>query len=691
MPVHSLGILQALAVILPVAALVTVVFRRVGLPVVAGYLVAGIVVGSNLGERLISEPESVRTLAEMGVVLLMTTIGLEFRISKLLRLGPRVGLTAMVEVGAMLALGLMAGRMLGWSPLDALLAAGIVAISSTMVIAKIFEERAPDWRVRDLVFGVLVMEDLVAIALIAVCTTVAFGGDLSAGAVLSVLGRLGVVLAVLLAVGLLLVPPLMRSIVRRQRKETVLLTATGLAFLAAVVTQVAGFSVALGAFVAGMLMAESGVGHQVEEMIRPVKDLFAAVFFVAVGMLLDVAGAIEAWPVVLLFTGIVVIGKMVGVSAGAFLNGFGVRTAIRGGMSMAQIGEFSFIIAGLGVTSATSSAPLYPVAVATALLTAFLTPWLAGRSEQVACWIDAKLPKPLQTVATLYGSWVETLFERRSPTPSSVGRRVFRLLVLDALVLAAVVVGTSLGYRYAPVWLARFGVAAGWERWAVLALGVLAALPFGFGLALAIRRLARILAERAVPAVAPGKVDQGRAPRQVLLVTLEIALTVATALPLIAIASPFLPPYGLPAVVVAVLAMLGVSFWRTARDLDSHVRAGAELVAHVLARQGARADAESFSVVRDMLPGMGTVVPLRVRAESPAVGRTLGELNVRGLTGATIVALTRGDDRKTFPDARERIGEGDLIAVTGTHEAIRRAAVLMGGHSVGAEPAETVE
>jgi CPA2 family monovalent cation:H+ antiporter-2 len=669
--------LQDLAVILTTAAFATLVFQRLRLPVIAGYLVAGILVGPEVAPALVTDAESIRTLAELGVVLLMTSVGLEFRVSKLLRLGPRVGLTALIEVGVMFSAGLVVARLLGWGPLDSLLVAGIVAISSTMVIAKVFDERHEDWRLRDLVFGVLVMEDLVAIALVAICTTVAFGAALTAGSVAVVLGRVAIVLIGLLVIGLLVVPPVVRFVVRRHGSETTLVTVLGLSFLAAYLTQAAGFSVALGAFVAGVLMSESGVSHQVSEVIRPVRDLFAAVFFVAVGMLLDLQGTLAVWPLVLLFTALVVGGKIAGVTAGAFLNGFGIRTSLRAGMSMAQIGEFSFIIAGLGVTSERSVAPLYPIAVATALLTAFLAPGLAARSEAAALWLDRRLPHPLQTFATLYGSWVESVFRARSVAPPGPTRRLVRLLALDTLVIAAILVGTSLVYRRSLGWLARLGLPESLDRGVVLGAGALLALPFAFGLMLAIRRLARTLGEAVVSPVAPGKVDQGRAPRRVLIVTLEIALVVATGLPLVVATLPFLPPYGAPGVIAVLLLLLSVAFWRTARDLDSHARAGAELVAHVLARQGARADAESFGVVRRMLPGLGNVVPIRVGPESAVVGKSLGELNLRGRTGATVVALSRGEGRTVFPEAGERLAAGDLIAVTGSEEAISRAEALV--------------
>jgi CPA2 family monovalent cation:H+ antiporter-2 len=262
-------------------------------------------------------------------------------------------------------------------------------------------------------------------------------------------------------------------------------------------------------------------------------------------------------------------------------------------------------------------------------------------------------------------------------TPRPRAGRLVRFLVLDTAAIAALIVAVSLAANRGTSWLPRFGLPETVELGLVIGVGVLVALPFGFGLVLAIRRLAIVLATIVVPSVAPGSVDQGRAPRRALVLALEVALAVATGLPLVAVSGPFLPPFGAPVLAIALALILLVAFWRTARDLDGHVRAGAELVVHVLARQGRTADAESFGVVRELLPGLGMVVPLRVQQGSQAAGRTLGELNLRGQTGATVVALSRGEDRRVFPEASERLATGDLIAVTGSQEAIDRVAVLM--------------
>jgi len=236
---------------------------------------------------------------------------------------------------------------------------------------------------------------------------------------------------------------------RMQSLETLLVASVGLCFGLALLAQEFGYSVALGAFVAGSLIAESGRQKQVEHLIVPLRDLFAAVFFVSVGMMVDPAIILQHWPVVLALTALVMVGQMCFVTIGSFLSGMGVRTSIRAGMSLAQIGEFSFIIAGIGVTGGVVGEFLYPVAVAVAVITTFTTPWLVRMSEPVALLVERRLPHSIQTFAALYGTWLETLRTRmraaRDRRQSPVRRRVL-VLVLDGAVLAALVVGAAVAW-----------------------------------------------------------------------------------------------------------------------------------------------------------------------------------------------------------------------------------------------------
>src|SRR5256714_1902485 len=289
----------------------------------------------------------VRQRSELGVVLLLFSIGLEFTIGKLVRAYGTAGLVAVVQVSVMMVLGGLAGRVLGWTGREALYAGAIVAISSTTIIAKVFEENRIAGRLRELVLSVLVVEDLVAILLLAGLTALS-SGKMSAGELVLTAGRLALFLVAVAALGMLLVPRFVRSTLKLGRPETTVVVCVGICFAVALLAQRFGYSVALGAFLAGSLVAESGEGERVEHLLRPVRDLFAAVFFVSVGMLIDPALIARHWAAVLLLTAVVVVGKVVGVSVSALLSGAGVRTSVQAGMSLAQIGEFSFILARFG-------------------------------------------------------------------------------------------------------------------------------------------------------------------------------------------------------------------------------------------------------------------------------------------------------------------------------------------------------
>ena len=678
--------LRDLALILGTAALATVLFQRLRIPVIVGYLVAGMLVGPLAPRPLIHDPATIHTLAELGVVLLLFSIGLEFRFRRLATLGPRVALAMLAEVGLMLLLGYGAARLLGWSALQSLLTAGIVAISSTMVASGTLADVQADRRLKDIVFGILVMEDLVAILLIAVLTTVAAGDALSGPLLADLLARLGLFLLVLVIGGMLVVPRAVKLALSFRRPETTLVAALAICFGLAVLSNAAGYSVALGGFIAGALVAESGKHHIVAETVRPVRDLFSAIFFVAVGMRFQPRALAGEWDAALLIFAVVLAGKTLGVTLGAFLAGYGTRDSVRAGLSLAQIGEFSFVIAGLG---AATGSPLYALAVAVATATAFTTPILARRAGAAAAWVDRKLPHPVQTAASLYASWVELLVARQ-PASEPIARRnrLIRFLVIDAAAVTAAIIGTSLAYRRLPLWVGVETAASPGVRLGLLGAGALIALPFAFGLVRTMRKLALTLAESAIPQPAKG-VDQGLAPRRTLSVSLQIGMVIAVGVPVTLLTLPFVPPFGVLGVTAAYLVVLGMGFWRTAADLDKHSRAGAELVAHVLGKQTHSGDTGTFEVVQQMLPGLGTIVPVEVMAGSEAAGKTLGELNLRGRTGAIVVALSRGTQRDPAPSAMTRVEAGDMLALSGSGTAIGLAAALLLAKGTSSPPSGT--
>ncbi|MBN2574954.1 MAG: cation:proton antiporter [Deltaproteobacteria bacterium] len=670
--------LADLLLIVGVAALCATAFQRLGLPIVLGYLLAGFLVGPHMPARLAVHPGLAHSLSDMGIILLMFSLGLEFSLRRLIRTAPSGGLVALIECSLVTWLGYVSGRLLGWSATASIFAGAICAISSTTIIAKTFVDKGIGGRLGELVFSVLVAEDLIAILLLAVLTAVGAGGTVSAAVVGQTAGRLLGFLIAMLAGGMLVVPRLVRLIARGKRPETLLLSCLALALGLAYLAQQAGYSVAFGAFLAGALISESGEAKKVEALVRPLRHVFAGVFFVSVGMLLDLSAIRDHWSAVLLLSAVVVAGKVLGVSLGAFVAGNGVRLAIQSGMSLAQIGEFSFIIAGLGTAAGVLPGFLFPVAIAVSAVTTLLTPFLIRGSASVASYVDRRLPHAAQTFAALYGSWVKALGESRNRPEWKRVRRLASFLVLDVVIIAGLVIASSLVWPYVARALAGH-LPSTLARALVTAAAIALALPFFWSALRTARRLGRLLAEGAFPASADG-VDLAEAPRRALRAALELAILFAAGAPLVALTQPFLPTaFPFAVVLVVGVALLGLPFWRSATNLEGHVRAGAQAILETLVAQSrsGHPPPNKLDDLCHLLPGIGEPRAVALDRGAPCLGHSLKDLNLRGLTGATVLAIERGAGEVVFPTADEVLRENDVLVLTGTGEAVAAASEFL--------------
>jgi K+:H+ antiporter len=667
--------LQDLALVLSVAAITTVVFRKLRQPVVLGYLLAGLIVGPHIPIPLFADLDRIHALSELGVVLVMFSVGLEFSIRKLVRVVPTAGIVGLVQVSSMMWLGYASGQAFGWTRQESVFAGAIVAISSTMIVAKAFGEQGVGGTLAELVFGVLVVQDVAAVLLLAVLTAVSSGQELPASALLGTAGRLAAFLIGVVALGFLLVPRAIRAVVRLKSPETLLVASVGLCFALALLAQAVGYSVALGAFLAGSLVAESGEADKVEHLVQPVRDVFAAVFFVAVGMIVDPSVVLDHWGAVIALVAVVLVGQVASVTVGSLLAGNGVRTSVQAGMSLAQIGEFSFIIAGVGVASGAVGEFIYPVAVAVCAVTSFTTPWLIRASERAAVAVERRLPHRLQTLVALYGSWLEALRARKSAPRQGIGRLAL-LLFLDGALVVAIVIGAALGNARLLAFLdAHLGVAQVLGSWLLIAAAAVLALPFVVGIARVAKTLGARLGEQALPRP-EGDEDPAAAPRRALVLTLQLGIVILVGIPLLAVTQPFVPwPYG-ALVLTGGVAFLAVGFWRSAADLQDHVQAGAQVVVDALARQAATDDRVTLEPVHPLLPGLGPLTPVQIAPQSPAVGKSLIELDLRALSGATVIAIVRGGEGMR-PTGRETLKAGDVLALAGTHSAIGAAAAML--------------
>lgn len=670
--------LENLTLILVVSAAVSFVFYKLRQPLVLGYILAGMIMGPHIPIPLVADKAIVHTLSELGIIFLMFSLGLEFSPRKLIKVLPLAGLVTLIECTLMIWLGYVMGRALGWTPVESFYAGAIVAISSTVIIAKTFSEQKIRGKVSDLVFGVLIVEDLIAILLLAGLPVLVQSSANSGWELAKTASTLFMFLITLLAGGSLIIPRILRSVMRSNLPEITLVVSVGICFAFAILAKKMGYSVALGAFLAGSLMAESGEEGFLGNLIRPVRDLFVAVFFVSVGMLIDPFIIAKHWPTVLGFTVLVILGKFFGVTVGSFLAGYSSRLSIRAGVSMTQIGEFSFIIAGMGVLTGSAHSILYPLAVAVSALTTLTTPWLIRFSDPIANWVDRIMPHRLQIFTTLYETWIQRLRQSHTHAENSRIRRFIWLILLDVICLCCIILGAVLSLD---TLIARVTAGMNFPPLGVKIFGILTTLvittPFVVGMVHCIRALGLELTGRMLPKKEAGKQDLSAIPRRMLMITLQFALVLLFGFPLLILTQPFVPPYLGITLLTLVLALLGIFFWRGTTQLQGHVQAGAQRVVEMFNK--------SIEIHKDVpviqpeqfLPWLGKVHSVRIEPNNHMIGKTLGKINLRSLTGASIIAITRGGKGVVVPTGEEKIYADDVLAITGTDDAVQAAKEML--------------
>ena len=557
--------LEDLAVVLCVAAVTTVIFHGLRQPVVVGYLVAGMIVGPYT-PGIFVDASRLHGVSELGVILLMFALGLEFSIRRLLRLGPRAAFITAVQVGLMIWLGYICGRALGWSELESIFTGALLSISSTTIVAKAFAEQQVGTDLRDLALGVLLCEDLVAVIMLAVLTPLGAGATLSAVALEWTGLRLGIFLLAMVGGGFLVIPPLVRFVVRMGRDETLVVASIGICFGFAMQAERAGYSVALGAFLAGSLVAESGQAERLEELIRPLRDVFAAVFFVSVGMMIDPALIVAHWQALALLVGILLVGKTVGVTLGAMLAGTPAPLAVQTGLSLAQIGEFSFIIAGVGVETGAAHTFLYSIAVALSAITTFTTPFMIRACGPVGAMIESRAPLALARLQRVYDGWVERVSASRAGADGRPGVAAPAFfLIAGALCVAAVVIAIDLAGRPIERVIISAGIVTTRAATTVADLLALAVVVIGTAAMLfgAHQLAVRLADHRTLPA--GGTLQDWE--RGVMIEILQLAIMVCAGLLLLAVLQPFLQIREGVVILLLMASAIAVVIWRGARRL----------------------------------------------------------------------------------------------------------------------------
>lgn len=393
---HLPTIITDLSLILILASIFSVLCKILKQPVVLGYIVAGLLAGPHISLIPTVQPENISTWADIGVIFLLFGMGLEFSFKKMMSIGKVGGKAMLFEVLTLSVFGFAIGRLMGWNFIDSMLLGGMLTMSSTAIIVKAFNDMGlQKEKFAGIVFGILVFEDLFAILLMVILSTFAVSRSFEGSELAMMVARLGFFLVMWFVCGIYLIPTLLKKIKKYLNSETLLLVAMGLCFLMVVLATKAGFSSALGAFIMGSILAETIELENIEKVIQPIKDFFCAIFFVSVGMMVDPQVLFDNFSTVIIIAAASIVGKMIFTTTGVRLAGESMKTAVQSGFSLAQMGEFSFIIASMGMSLGVTSASIYPIVIAVSVITTFTTPYTIKLALPAYHVLESVLPNSL--------------------------------------------------------------------------------------------------------------------------------------------------------------------------------------------------------------------------------------------------------------------------------------------------------
>ncbi len=655
---HHADLLHDLAIVMLIAGVTTILCHRFKQPVALGYILAGLIIGPYTPPfELVQNEESIKTLGEMGVVLLMFSLGLEFSLRKLTKVGMAAFVAALLEIIMMMWLGYEMGRIFGWNVMDSVFLGAMLSISSTTIIVKALAELGKTKEpFAEIIFGILVIEDMLAIILLALLSGFAQSGTVSVGMVGWEVGKLAVFFVVILIPGFIGVPRLFDYISKFKSDEMLLIASLGLCFGIALVATILGYSVALGAFLIGAVIAESRQLHKIEGLIAPVRDMFSAIFFVTIGMLIVPHMLWEYfWPILILSL-LVIIGKVLTCSFGAFIGGKNLHTSLCVGMGLAQIGEFSFIIATLGVTLKVTSEFLYPIAVAVSVITTLVTPYLIRGTDPIVGYLDRSLPRPMLQALSVYTTWIGSL-GKGTPSPHVL---LVRRMGWQLLINVLLTVGVFAFFA----WIAnlpntilpkpiRSDVVMDILSW----LGaVLFTSPIYLASARKIQAMSTLIAEICVP-VASGRGGSARMViGQVFVLASFAVMTFLTILLSTAILGSFM------AMVPLLLLVTLVAF--LFRSMLIRIYSRAEMALVETLAELPRLAADEPKVLPDLLRE-AELETIEIQPGSTFVEQKLREIPLRMQTGTSIVAIERAGQRIINPNSDEVLLPGDRVLLLG--------------------------
>lgn len=654
---HLPHLIADLGLILAVAGVTTLIFRKIRQPVVLGYIIAGFLVGPHVSLfPTVVDSEGIRTWSEIGVIFLLFSLGLEFSFRKLLKVGGSASVTAVVEVVLMIGIGFLAGQMMGWSLMDSIFLGAILSMSSTTIIIRAFDELGVRTKkFANLVFGILIVEDVVAILLLVLLSTLAVSQQFAGMELMTQMLKLMFFLILWFLAGIFFVPTFLKRTRNLMNDETMLIVCVGMCILMVMLAVEVGFSAALGAFIMGSILAETTQAERIEHLVKSVKDLFASIFFVSVGMMIDPRVLQEYAIPLLIIILITIFGKFITTALGALLSGQSLKHAVQAGMSLAQIGEFSFIIASLGVSLNVTSGFLYPIAVAASAVTTFTTPFLIRQAGPFYGFLERVLPAKWVKNLNRYSSGTQQLsaFSEWKTLLHAYG---INLAVHSVLILAIIFLSQEFLYPAVKEIVPELFTAT----LITVVITLLLMVPFIW--ALAIRRIAR---EAYRNLWLNRKLNRGP------LIAIELARIATAVLHVAFLINIFFSLSVAFIIAVAGMAMAILVFSHKLQQFYEKIEK--RFLFNLNERELVK------NAKHEITPWDAHLTDFEIHPEFPLAGKQLQEIALREKFGVNIALIERGNLSIIVPDRYERMYPGDKISVIGTDEQLGKVKDLFEG------------
>lgn len=651
---HLPTLIADLSLILICAGIMTLLFKKLKQPLVLGYVVAGFLASPHLPYTpSVMDTANIQTWADIGVIFLLFALGLEFSFKKIVKVGGTAVIAACTIIFCMILLGIGVGMSFGWHRMDCLFLGGMIAMSSTTIIYKAFDDLGlRKKQFTGLVLSILILEDILAIVLMVMLSTMAVSNNFEGSEMLESIGKLLFFLILWFVVGIYLIPEFLKRCRKLMNEETLLIVSLALCFGMVMMAAHAGFSAAFGAFIMGSILAETIEAESIDRLVKPVKDLFGAIFFVSVGMMVDPAMIIEYAIPILVITIAVILGQSLFGTFGVILSGKPLKTAMQCGFSLTQIGEFAFIIASLGVSLHVTSDFLYPIVVAVSVITTFLTPYMIRMADPASNFVDRHLPVSWHKLLTRYSSGSQTVVNHENLWKKLLSA-LARIVVVYSIVSISII---ALSFRFVVPFF-RNHLPYFWGSLTAAVFIIVCISPF----------LRAIMVKKNHSTEFTTLWHNNRANRGPLVSTIVLRVVIAVFFVMFVIAGLFKASIGL----VIGVAVLAVALMVMSKQLKKRSILIERKFFQNLRSRDVRAEymgEKKPQYAGSLLSRDLHLADFDIPGESLWAGKTLVELNVGKRYGVHVVSILRGKRRINIPNGTVRLFPMDKIQVIGTDE-----------------------